>query len=391
MNRLEGALVVSFSLDTWEGSRMSRHQVMSRLARTNHVLFVGRPGSMRRSAASHCQLENLEIYEFPWWLGRVRGPRWLRDLLQAARISDIRHTIVRLQQFRPVLIYIWHPSFWQYATVFEPAVVCYHMYDDYESYLGLQGVRKKETLKEQEEFLLQRADVCFAVTTELAAKKGLFRPVIPMANGVEYEVFERATLSSTPVAPELLPLRKPLIGYIGTLGSKVDFSLLVDICQDRPEWSLVMIGPTTEGATAQPAYRELQALPNAFFMGAQRYESLPGWLKGIDVCLMPYRRDSHMRYGYPLKMLEYFTAGKPVVSMDIPAVNPYTHVLKIAATSVEWIAQIESSLREDTQVQRDTRQRIAGSNTWDSRVDEISRHLLMKLHERNLLDGPGNP
>jgi hypothetical protein len=91
-----------------------------------------------------------------------------------------------------------------------------------------------------------------------------------------------------------------------------------------------------------------------------------------------------MRYGYPLKMLEYFAAGKPVVSTDIPAVRPYTHVLKVGGTSTEWIAHIENFLRDDTAVESALRQDIARDNTWDSRVEEISRHLLAKSRERNL-------
>ena len=144
-----------------------------------------------------------------------------------------------------------------------------------------------------------------------------------------------------PSREPLLSLKRPVIGYVGLIGTKVDFKLLQYLSQKRPDWSFVLIGAIAKNVLKSPEFQNVKAQPNVVVLGMQPYESLPNWLKGIDVCMMCYRLDSHAFYGYPLKMHEYFAAGKPIVTSDICAVSDYGHALLIARSPQEWLEHIE--------------------------------------------------
>ena len=63
---------------------------------------------------------------------------------------------------------------------------------------------------------------------------------------------------------------------------------------------------------------------NVHLTGAVPYDSLPSWLSGIDVALMPFAINESTRFISPTKTLEYLAAGSPVVSTSIrDVVHPY--------------------------------------------------------------------
>ena len=90
----------------------------------------------------------------------------------------------------------------------------------------------------------------------------------------------------------------------------------VPAAERHPEWSIVLVGPVTK---IEPA--DLPSLPNTYYPGQQPYEKLPNFLKGFDVCLMPFAMNEATRFISPTKTLEYMAAGKPVVSTAVRDVS----------------------------------------------------------------------
>jgi hypothetical protein len=63
-----------------------------------------------------------------------------------------------------------------------------------------------------------------------------------------------------------------------------------------PSWSIVMVGPV---AKMNPA--SLPQAANLHYLGQQPYARLPAFLKGFDVCLMPFARNEATRSISPTK------------------------------------------------------------------------------------------
>ena len=63
--------------------------------------------------------------------------------------------------------------------------------------------------------------------------------------------------------------------------------------------------------------RALPRRPNLHYLGQRSYAELPAYLKGFDVCLMPWALNDATRTISPTKTLEYMAAGKPIVSTPV--------------------------------------------------------------------------
>ena len=54
--------------------------------------------------------------------------------------------------------------------------------------------------------------------------------------------------------------------------------------------------------------------PNLHWLGGRDYALLPAYVKGFDVCLMPFAINEATEYINPTKALEYMATGRPIVS-----------------------------------------------------------------------------
>ncbi len=215
--------------------------------------------------------------------------------------------------------------------------------------------------------LLVNSDLLLVVSDKLLESKSHFNPLVyKIPHGCDYEHFaqtQRLTEDDIPADLEKIPC--PRIGYYGLIRDWFDFEMLRDIFGKHPEWSLVLVGPCDTDVSM------VSGLPNIYMLGSRPYEELPAYLKGFDVCIIPYRDIEITRNANPLKLLEYMASGKPIVCTDLPSVYPYRDGLVIAETTSEFEEGIRASLDEDDPKAMEAREDIARANSWRSRVDDI--------------------
>ena len=111
-------------------------------------------------------------------------------------------------------------------------------------------------------------------------------------------------------------------------------------------------------------------------MFLRSFESLPSYLKAIDVCTIPYRVTGNTELADPLKLYEYLAAGKPIVSVPREFADDVRPFVYTGAGADGWVGAIEQALAVDSPELRAKRQAVAQENTWDKRIDQIS-HLVM--------------
>jgi glycosyltransferase involved in cell wall biosynthesis len=106
--------------------------------------------------------------------------------------------------------------------------------------------------------------------------------------------------------------------------------------------------------------------------------------------LLPYRRSAASDSLFPIKLVEYLAAGRPIVATAIRAANEFADVVSIADTPAEFAAAIEQSAREDSDAARQTRVSRARPFSWDRRVDEMEQAIQAALARGPVSPQPGS-
>lgn len=217
-----------------------------------------------------------------------------------------------------------------------------------------------------EERLLTAVDV--VVTTSRAlfdAKSAMHPEVVYLPHGVDIERFARAADPSTPIPNEVKGLPRPMVGFHGLIGNLIDLEIIDTIARRRPDWSVVMLGPTTDDVPSLPNRS------NVHYLGERPHDQIPAYLRALDVCLMPYRLLPALTYANPVKLREYLAAGKPIVSTRVPEALQFGELVQIADSSEEFILKIERCLTEAPSL-RARRMASVRNQTWASRAAELA-------------------
>lgn len=244
----------------------------------------------------------------------------------------------------------------------KPAILCYHVLDDF-SVLS----PKDRYLEAAIENL---ADLLFVVSPTLQERYAKqVRQVFLLPNGVDVQHFAQALSPDISVPQDLAKLPSPRIGFVGMVDPKwVDTSLLLQIAQSRPGWSVVIIGPLSDWCPP----RNLP--PNCHFLGIRPYQTIPLYLKGLDVCLIPFKDNAITHAASPLKLYEYLAAGRAVVSCrfipDLENLPP--DVVWQAGNLNEFLLAIEEAIikANDLEEQR-KRLNVVNLHSWENRAQKV--------------------
>lgn len=271
------------------------------------------------------------------------------------------------------MLWLYTPVVVNFIDLLQPDLVVYDVMDELTAFKYAP-----QRLKEQEQELLARADLVFGGGPSLyESKKNRHPDVHLFPSGVEQEHFAQALQPDLPLPPEMQDLSRPIIGYYGVIDERLDLDLLAQVAETRPDWNLVMIGPTLK--------IEERALPrpgNIYYLGKQEYERLPAFLKAFDVAMMPFALNESTRFISPTKTLEYMAAHKPIVSTPIPdVISLYGSVVRIAATPDAFVHEVQAALEEppqQSQARLQTANELLERYSWD----HIARDIQALIEDR---------
>jgi hypothetical protein len=119
--------------------------------------------------------------------------------------------------------------------------------------------------------------------------------------------------------------------------------------------------------------------PSVYFMGKRPYQQLPSYLYHSDVCIQIYRHDDLNATGNSQKQFLYLASGKPFVSTYTADVDNLAHIVRIAQTKEEFVAQVEYALVTDSAELEQSRIEYAQANSWDVRAEQIVTIVTEKL------------
>ncbi|MBI1193481.1 MAG: glycosyltransferase [Bacteroidetes bacterium] len=283
------------------------------------------------------------------WNDRVLN-RALEQLLQKENIRRY----VFLNSFDPFFFRTLHAQP-------QPLLRIYQSRDDIsqEPYIARHG----QYLEREQ---LEKADLRLATSQglrDLLHRPGT--PVLRLANAADTGLFNQA-LEPAPLPPDwpTAAIGRPVIGYIGSFSAlRLDYPLLRIAVNEHPDKAFVFLG------SGNFDDQELAARPNVHLIGPRPLVSLPDYLRGMDLTVIPFLRNTLTSSIYPLKINEYLAAGKPVLSTDFSAdVREFSAVVYLADSASAFSALIGKALNEDNLERRAARCAVADQNSWAARA-----------------------
>jgi glycosyltransferase involved in cell wall biosynthesis len=243
-----------------------------------------------------------------------------------------------------------------YDTVrsLDTRLVVYDCLDRYEDFFAV-GHPLRDFVVAQERRLLAEADFVFASARVLWAEKSRARKVFYLPHGVEVEFFER-NAGTRPA--ELQESRGPVVGFVGGIEHWVNLEWVAAAADAMPEAQFVFVGDVRVAPGSLPARRNIR------FLGYRPYAEVPGYVAGFDVAIVPFRINALTAGVNPIKVLEYFALGKPVVASYMEELEHYRPHLVLTRSTEEFVQGVRQALNGDTDEQRRARQEIARSRSW---------------------------
>ena len=216
---------------------------------------------------------------------------------------------------------------------------------------------------------MKKADLVVANSTYLASLARKFNPnSFYVGQGCDVSLFDSSLASVVPV--DIQPIKKPIIGYIGALLSlRLDIQVLEHIAENRPAWSIVLVGPEDDAFRTS----KLHQLSNVHFLGNKLGSELPSYLNCFDVAINPQILSPVTIGNYPRKIDEYLAMGKPTVATKTEAMSVFSDFTYLAETKEEYIDCIDKALLEDSDQLHFSREQFAKQHTWENNVLEISK------------------
>ncbi len=183
--------------------------------------------------------------------------------------------------------------------------------------------------------------------------------------------FGKARRAKTVVPADLASLPGPRLGYFGVVDERMDYELVSALASAHPEWSVAIIGPACKVDTARfPRH------PNLRFLGRRDYDELPAYVKGLDVCLMPFAMNEATEFINPTKALEYMATARPIVSTAVEdVVLQFSDVVSIARSHREFIAMCEKAIHASDAAQIARGIQLAKRNSWEAIVARMEAHI----------------
>jgi glycosyltransferase involved in cell wall biosynthesis len=363
----------------WDWVWQRPQQFLSRFSRRHQILFVEGPSPSDEITAPAVEMR--EVTQYPnITVLRMKMPsaRWS----DGAWVDKERRRLVQEVLAGPLGFRFREPVQWFYdpmaVTAFaghmdERAIV----FDCMDQLSQFRGAPKELLRRERE--LLSIADVVFAGGPKIGREKIKFNSnTHSYGCGVDVNHFGKACLRSTVVPQEVANLSGPVFGFFGVVDERMDYELVAALAYDRPDGHVVIIGPHTK---IDPD--RLPQRPNLHWLGGRDYSQLPAYVKGFDVCLMPFAINEATEYINPTKALEYMATGRPIVSTAVEdVVLQFSGVVEIAGSHEEFMRKCRLAVSEPNAAAIRRGRKLARNNSWDSIVEAMRGHIEDVLEDK---------
>lgn len=346
--------IVLFSTADWDNPFWTNKQhVAVELANLGYrVLYIDSIGlrqpTLKQSDFKRIFKRVLKVFNLPkkvhnniWVLSPLALPFYKYTLIRKINKLLLNCMVYLCKKY----LHFSNDIFWTYSPLTTSLLnfsyyshTLYHCVDEIKEQPGMP----KKIIDDKEKELLEKIDIVFTTSQKLFDTKKKYTKNIHLhSNVADFNHFNKATQTNSIIPKELLEISSPILMFIGAISSyKIDFELLTYIAKQRPNYSIVLIGKVGEG-DPYTNISTLKEYKNIYFLGPKKYTQLPFFLKGAQVALLPNTINNYTSSMFPMKFFEYLSAGKQIVSTDLPALKDYNNLCFLSKNYDDFIKNID--------------------------------------------------
>ncbi len=361
--------IVCFSIIDWEFRYQRPQQMMSAFAARGHRVFyvsTSRFVDASLGADPRVRLIKENVYEVQ--LAAPRTPDVYGELIDPIQFSALLDSLGRLRRdydISSAVSYVMIASWMNIAIDARQRWDWPLLYDCMDEWENFQGIRS--AVVSAEATLVRQCDLLVVSAARLLEKwTPAGRPIVLARNAVDVEFYANRCKPND----RLADTPHPIIGYYGAIATWFDVDLMVHVARARPDYRFVLLGGVFDVDVST-----LRALPNVALLGQQPYETMPEFLFHFDACIIPFKVNPITEATDPVKLYEYLSAGKPVVSVRLPEIATYSELVYLADSKEEFVAGLDRAVEERDDALAARRRAFARANTWTSRYEAIAAGL----------------
>jgi len=162
---------------------------------------------------------------------------------------------------------------------------------------------------------------------------------------------------------EYLDIKGKIALYVGAIGEWFDEELLLYLADNSKDINFFIIGP--DRTNKMKAIKK----SNISYLGPKEYKDVPDYMYQADFGIIPFKSTKLVRCVNPIKLYEFFSLGKQVVSVSWEELELLKSPCLLAKNSSEFLELIHSDMV--IHPDHSCLTNYANRNTWESRLRDI--------------------
>lgn len=261
--------------------------------------------------------------------------------------------------FKTIITIASVPNAADYVGSFSEKLKIYFCVDEFSLWPGLNY----KLVSDLENKLIKKVDHIIATSSALTHSKIKPNQITELIDhGVEFEHFN--------IGPKNPDQKSLKICYFGLFDERNNQDILSQMAKSLPNDQIDIIGNVVCDVS------KIERYTNIRFLGTINYKLLPGKINQYDIFILPYVENELTRNINPLKLKEYISTSRFIISTPLPEVIKYKDYLSIGKDGNEFVEIINHYRNNHNDLKffnpRNATQFINNHETWKMKAIKLS-------------------
>lgn len=113
---------------------------------------------------------------------------------------------------------------------------------------------------------------------------------------------------------------RPIIGFVGSFEYYIDFDIILSTAENLKDFTFLLVGGGREFARVKEKVKKM-GLANVYLTGGKTHRELMRYIDAMDICINPFLKSPLSHAASPIKLFEYLSFKKPVISTRLRGVQ----------------------------------------------------------------------